>query len=34
MSVGDHLPNSFLGYLLDGEKENNIASYVEETRVL
>jgi hypothetical protein len=23
-----------LGYLLDGEEENNLASYVEETRVL
>jgi len=25
---------SLLGYLLDGEEENNLASYVEETRVL
>jgi hypothetical protein len=28
------LPNSFLGYLLDGEEENNLASHVEETRAL
>ncbi len=34
MSVGDRLPNSFLGYLLEGEEENSLASYVEETRVL
>jgi hypothetical protein len=34
MSVGDHLPNSFLGCLLDGEEENSLASNVEETRAL
>jgi hypothetical protein len=34
MSVGDHLPNSFLGYLLDGEEKNSFASHVEETRAL
>ncbi len=34
MSVGDQLPNSFLGYLLDGEEENSLASHVEETRAL
>jgi len=34
MSVGDHVPNSFLGYLLDGEEENSLASHVEETRTL
>jgi hypothetical protein len=31
---GDHLSNSFLGYLLDGEKENSFASSVKETRAL
>jgi hypothetical protein len=34
MSLEDHLPNSFLGYLLDGEEENSLTSHVEETRVL
>jgi hypothetical protein len=34
MSVGDHLPNSFLDYLLDGEEENSLTSDVEETRAL
>jgi hypothetical protein len=34
MSVGDHLPNSFLGYLLDGQEENTLASHVEKTRAL
>jgi len=33
-SVGDHLPNSFLGYLLDGEEENSLTSHVEETWAL
>ncbi len=27
-------PNSFLGYLLNGEEEKNLTSHVEETRVL
>jgi hypothetical protein len=26
-------PNSFLGYLLNGEEEKNLTSHVEETRV-
>jgi hypothetical protein len=34
MGVGDDVPNSFVGYLLDGEEENSFASHVEETRVL
>jgi len=34
MSVGDHLPNSFLGYLFDGEEENSLTSHVEERRAL
>ncbi len=34
MSLGDHLPNSFFILLFDGEEENSLASYVEETRVL
>lgn len=34
MSVGDHLPNSFLGYLFDGQEENTLPSHVEKTRVL
>jgi hypothetical protein len=29
MSVGDQLPNSFFGYLFDGEEENSFASHVE-----
>jgi hypothetical protein len=32
MNVGDHLPNSFLGYLFDGEEENSLTSHVEETK--
>jgi hypothetical protein len=34
MSVGDHLPNSFLGYLFDGKEENSLTSHVEERRAL
>jgi hypothetical protein len=34
MSAGDYLPNSFLDYLFDEEKENSLASHVEETRAL
>jgi hypothetical protein len=34
MSVVDHLPNNFLGYLLDGEKESSLTSHVERTRAL
>jgi hypothetical protein len=31
---GNYLPNSFLGYLFDGEKENSLALDVEEIRAL
>ncbi len=31
---GDHLPDNFLDYLFDGEKENSLASYVKETKAL
>ncbi len=34
MNVGDHLLNSFLGYLFDGEEKTNVASLVEETKAL
>jgi hypothetical protein len=34
MNVGDHVPDSFLSYLLDEEEENSLASHVEETRAL
>jgi hypothetical protein len=34
MSVGEHLPNSLLSYLLDGEGQNNLTSHVENTRTL
>jgi hypothetical protein len=29
-----HLPNSFLGYLFDGEEKNSVTSLVEETKAL
>lgn len=31
MNVGDHIPDIFLGYLLDGEGENSPTSHLEET---
>jgi hypothetical protein len=32
--VGDCIFDNFFGYLFDGEGENNLASHVEETKVL
>jgi hypothetical protein len=34
MNVGDHIPDYFLGYLLDGEGENSPTSHLEEMRAL
>jgi hypothetical protein len=34
LNVGDPLFNKFLGYLFNGEGENNLASHVEETKAL
>ncbi len=34
MSVGNHLPNNMLSYLLDGEGQNDFTSHMEKTRTL